>query len=1193
MFGAAGGISVRSSPLISPTETQGLQIRLLDSPQIAINGHIIQEQAWQPMAKGLVLFLAFQPGYRCHRDKIIEAFWPEMPEEKGRNNLHQVVRKARKTFEATLGQPAASAYLRWPDDVLILAAPEDIWVDVTEFQAACKTAQRTKDPRDYEAALALYQGELLPHDGYSAWEDWVYMRRKDLRALYLNLLYELAQLYRARGEVALLIDALRKIVKVEEFPDAALRELLLLYARSGQRHHAIHHYQQVKKRLWEESEAPLEAETTALFQDVWNKQIAIDPRLVVHMEITTPAPAPIVQRDVQRTNLPARSDSFIGRQQELEQIQAALAAHRLVTLAGPPGCGKTRLAEQSADMLLDTYADGVWFVDLAPLRDGTRVAQTVADVFGIPEQSNLAPTKALTQALGEKHLLLILDNCEHLPNACAKLSTALLAACPRLSILATSRQALHLPEEYLWKTGSLSTPDPGNLPPFKSLLDYDAIQLFRERASTASQPFTITPMNSPDIVRICHRLDGSPLAIELAVGRLHSIGLDQMARHLDDVLPLLKTGNRSVAERQQTLNANLDWSYALLTPPQQMLLRRLAVFVGGWTADQAEQVCGWQPLEARDVLPLLDDLIDQNLVVREKHDEQVRYRFLEMVRQYSVRKCLEAGERDAQRQRHAACYLQLAEEAEPALRGPEQALWWTRLEYEHNNLRATLHWSLEQPAEEATGVRLTGAVWRFWQHRGHMVEGQRWLKRTLEHHRAGSPAAQAARARALIGAGALTYLLGKTPQAIAFYEEALSLSRSLDDPVGMISALNNLGMIFQYQGKQEQALKHFRDSLTRCRRIDDTWRLGVTLNNLSTLLKDQGNFHEALPLAEECLAVFRQLEDHLHVAGMLNNLGTVLLALGDFARATAAFEGSLAYFRSQQNPMGTIDILQSLAAAAQRQGKYPQALPLLEEALELSREQQDEWGQAIEFCLFGLCYYGQGNTQRAWDCYQQSLVFSRKLEYHQCIAPALVGLGTIRTTQGAYQEATALYQEALRALQKVTDRATLAAALEGRAGLAVAEGQHHHAARLFGAAARIRDDTGAILYPCDRPAYEQQCVQGRAALGDVIWGQEWTAWQALPDKRLIAAALAPEDDGALAALARARGGKPAHPLTTREQEIAQLVAQRLTDAQIAVRLSCSPRTAEKHVQNIRNKLGLQTREQIATWARERGLLDSA
>ena len=467
----------------------------------------------------------------------------------------------------------------------------------------------------------------------------------------------------------------------------------------------------------------------------------------------------------------------MGRESEIGQVRKLLAATCLLTLTGAGGFGKSRLSLQVAADLLEDYPDGVWLAELASLSDPALVPQAVASAGGVREAPGRPLTATLTAAWKPKRLLLILDNCERLIDACAELVNTLLRICPHVTVLATSREPLNVPGETTWRAPTLSLPrTKPPLPAFETLNQYEAVRLFVDRAVSVLPAFAVTSTNAPAVAQICSRLDGIPLAIELAAARLKVLPPEQIASRLDDQFRLLTGGSRTALPRQQTLRAMIDWSHNLLTEAEKTLLRRLSVFAGGWTLTAAEAVCADDALETWEVLEVLSRLVDRSLVLVE--EGEARYRLLEPLRQYAQEKLTEAGEADSLRRAHALYFTDFAEEAEPHLTGPEQLEWLSRLDADYGNLRVALAWALLSPEGVEPGLRLAAALLDYGEIQGYEWEGYEWLLKLLPQSHS-APARL--RARALHTASRLAEALGHQKEAAAFALDSRDLAHAADD----------------------------------------------------------------------------------------------------------------------------------------------------------------------------------------------------------------------------------------------------------------------------------------------------------------------------------------------------------------------------------------------------------------------------
>jgi predicted ATPase/DNA-binding CsgD family transcriptional regulator len=643
------------------------------------------------------------------------------------------------------------------------------------------------------------------------------------------------------------------------------------------------------------------------------------------------------------SRLPMPPTPFIGRERQVADVCTLLgrATVRLLTLTGPGGIGKTRLVLAAAEALRGEFPAGIFYISLAPLSDARLVMPAIAQALGVREAGGPAQQPRLLERvqdyIGEQRLLVVLDNYEQVIGAAAGVAE-LLNACPRLKVMVTSREMLHLSAEHCYPVPPLSLPDLQHLPPLEFLAQVEALRLFVTRAQAVQPDFALTSANGIAVAAICHRLDGLPLAIELAAARVRLLPPAAMLARLERRLPWLTGGAKDAPARHRTLRAAIGWSYDLLEPHEQRLFRRMSVFVGGCTLESVAAVCDSTQGE-EDLLQVLASLLDKSLLRNEgaqgvsARAEQGRLYMLETIREYALDQLAASSEEEATRRRHASYYLALAEEAEPKMNGPDQPAWLVHLEQEHDNLRAALAWSVSGGDVEM-GARIAAALWLFWLTHGHIREGRRWLNAVLAHSSSLPPAI---RARALNGAGRLALRQGDYASAQAVLEESLTLWRGVADIKGEMQALNNLALVAIYQDALVRAQNYCEQSLAGYRLIDDKLGRAQALIRLGLALRYQGYFERAAECYEECLALARELNDTYLTAGALHNLGQMAHHRGDDVRAHHLLVESLLLVRQLDDTPNISVWLADLAGVWATQGQ-PERAARLFGAADLLRE---------------------------------------------------------------------------------------------------------------------------------------------------------------------------------------------------------------------------------------------------------------
>lgn len=801
------------------------------------------------------------------------------------------------------------------------------------------------------------------------------------------------------------------------------------------------------------------------------------------------------------SNLPVQLTSFIGREQDLAEVKRHVARSRLITLTGTAGCGKSRLAWCVAENISSQYKDGVRWVELSRLTDATLVVQAVARAVNVVEQPGRSLVDGLLDMLRDKHLLLVLDNCEHLLGACAQLIESLLTL-PDLHILTTSRTPIGVTGEMLYPVLPMALP-PVTLPG-KELDQYDAIQLFVARARATLPRFELTPDNAAVVATICHHLDGIPLAIELASARVNVLTVGEIAARLNDRFALLAAATHLTRSHHRTLRAAIDWSYDLLAHRERILLQRLAVFAGGFTVETAESVCAGEEIERGQLLGLLSSLVDKSLVMAETlSGTQARYRLLESIHEYAQEKLSEAGKTTRLRDHHLDLFVAHAEEIEPKLRSAYQQLWMNWLEGELANFRAALQWSLESGRIDA-GLRLANAISEFWWFYGYQREGRAWFERLLAEAADDVPTLLRAHANSIVTH--FSWQLGDHVASKAQAEAAIAMTESMGDEgkfiraFAIMSLTNNLRAIGEYTAAfniGQQSIKLMRE-------------LGY---GLAEVLAIQGINAMALreyelgrSLLTEALSLMREQGNTHRVAGILKILGDLTRSEGAYADARSLYEQSLAIYRELDAASDSASVLCSLAHTAMHLGESEHAHELLNESLALQRAAGNERGKAE--CLLGF---------------------------------------------GA---------------------------------LAIVHGLPIQGVRLLAAAVTWAAESILNSYPGERVTYEKSLAAAKTELAEQAFieaqreGRTMTMEQAIElalSMLLMAEATQPENHGRR------------DSLTSREREVAALIAQGRSNGEIAAELVLSKRTVEKHIAHILAKLSLTSRSQIVRWAIENGL----
>ncbi|MFG2123547.1 BTAD domain-containing putative transcriptional regulator [Streptomyces sp. NPDC048710] len=952
-----------------------VHIRLLGGFAVAVGDRPVAAGAWRlRKARSLLKLLCLSPGHRMHRERLYDLLWPDLDPASAANNLHQVLHAVRRALAST-GTPGDVLVLR--DDMVVLAPDGGVRIDLDAFEQAARRASGVGGAADYRAALALADAGLLPEDRY---EPWASEAAEALEARRAALRLGLGEALEHDHQTAEALDVLRALIAQDPLHEPGHRALMRVLAEAGRRREALADFEQLRDALRHETGADPDPQTRRLYREL----------LADSVEAREQRPA------APRHRLPAPATALIGREREMAEVEKLLGRGRLLTLTGAGGCGKTRLALAVAARRGDDFRDGAWFVDLGGLAEPHLVPEVVAAALGL----QLPPSggrEALLAQLDGRELLLVLDNCEHLIDACAALASEVLARCPGVLVLATSREPLRSYGERTFRVPSLGLPDPRRLPSVEELGRFASVRLFVERAGDADPGFRLTPGNAEAVAQICFRLDGMPLALELAAARVPVLAPRQIAERLDDALALLGRGGRRGATRQETLLATLEWSHRLLDEEERRLFRRLAVFAGGFSLAAAEEVCA-DGAHDTSVLDLLGRLADKSLVWAEPRQDEVRYRLLETIRQYAAERLRAAGELAATEARHRRFYLELAEarDREP----PTGICGATSLELEadYGNLRAALRSFLRHEPDSA--LRLAVALRSFWPERGRLAEGRRWLEDAL----AAAPEPTLARARALMGRAVLAVRLGDGSPLKDIGEQIVGIHRLRADPAALAYAHCQQAILLWMRGTWDRARTALDLARTLAHDAGDPSVLAAAahLEGIWAVCRGEGSV--AREACAECLRLLADVQSGSgpffpvmtpgyvveddeagqvslfyeetvlvgRTVGPARARGYALATLacasrrdGDTGAAVAAAERGVDCFRALDDPHGESLALNTLGNIHRSRGGHDAARKHLEAALAIRRRLGDRRAEGITLGCLGLLHLAAGDTDRA------------------------------------------------------------------------------------------------------------------------------------------------------------------------------------------------------------------------------------
>jgi predicted ATPase/DNA-binding SARP family transcriptional activator len=971
-----------------------VRIRLLGEFGIDRDNVPVDAREWRlRKARTLVKLLALAPGQRLHRDVLLDLLWPDRPVESAVNNLHQALHVARRVLA---GDGPRAGLMELQNDLVVLCTDGPVEVDVSRFRtlAAGDRAARRE-------AVAAYTGDLLPEDRF---EQWAAGPRAELRGLLCELLVDL-------GDAA----SLRRALEIDPLHERAVRGLMRQLADAGRRSEALARYERLKDDLLTAYGSDPDPESKRLYRDLLTG-------------VGEPRPA--------RDNLAPALTSFVGREREIAEVHRLVAAGGLLTLTGVGGAGKTRLAQEAARRLLDSYPDGVWFADLARVAEPRLVPDAVAAALGLDPAAGSRPLRTLVGRLASRNLLLILDNCEHLLSACAELASEVRRACPGVAVLATSREPLHAPGEMTFRVPSLPVPDdPADL-------QRASVRLFVDRAREVRPDFVLTEGNAAAVVEICRRLDGIPLALELAAARTSHLEAVEIAERLHEALSLL--GRRGQITRHATLRAALEWSHALLAADEQILLRRLSVFAGSFSLSSAEDVCADERLPGQDVLDCLGRIVDKSLVQIERTGDRSRYRLLETIRQLGRERLAEAGETDAFDAAHCRHFRTLAVDSDPDRASGIVVERPQRLDVDHDNMRAALGWAVRH--DPARALSLGVSLWRYWLARGHFAEGAGWLERIL----AVETEPSADRTRALFALAILEARRGLSHRLPVLAGDAVAVAEKSGPPIDATWARLMRGILLVGGAEIDEvervaiaesagnppaavaATAHWLAALAALFREDvrvSARRFDDCLTLLGTVGPDTPPFLPAvtfcLPLApvggamvpvfEESWLLGRRVGAVQGRAYALSALGYVHRLAGDLDAALATTSRAVDEFARIDDAAGLAHALNHLGCVERDARRFDPAFSHMREALELRRRLGDRRGENLSLANLGLLSAAAGDVEEGRRLARTALDRGESVDDGPGVAGALLDLAVVELFAGERGRARTLTSQAIEA----------------------------------------------------------------------------------------------------------------------------------------------------------------------------------
>ena len=1020
-----------------------LNLQFLGPPQL-----ILENEPVNVNRRSIVALLAYlavnikeKISQKHTREYLSAMLWPDYSQAKAFTNLRHTVWEIQRLF--------GPGWLNTSRDTISLNTQTNIWVDVHQFEALGLQSRMQSDILSRVSllteAVKLYRNHFLT--GFSLREgttfnEWSFVKSKDIQNNLVEVLTTLSEDYCGLGQPNKAIPFAQQLITLDPLNELSHRRLMEIYLQTDQHNAALKQFQTLERTLRKEFNLDPQPETYQLYKKILKRDLK-PLQAEKQLEVIRP-----------KNNLPAQLSTFIGRESETVEITHLLGTNRLVTLAGVGGMGKTRLALQVGQQVLKNYPDGVWMVALDSLSDPALVPQTVAAVFEIRGESDRSIIDALINRLREKNILLILDNCEHLLTACTQFLKTLIQSCRSLKILATSREIMDVEGEATFYLPPLSTPKNDDLL-LEKLNEYASIRLFAERAALALPSFALTGENAKPIVEICHRVDGIPLAIELAAARVNVLQVEEILEQLQASFDSPANGSQSVLPRHQTLQLSMDWSWGLLDESEQVFLRQLSVFAGGWTLESSFAVCNGN------VMGLSSALAKKSLlVVGQAAGHMTRYRLHEIVRQYAREKLAESGEEETIRTRHLNCFLSLSEQAILAWQGSSQLVWLGRVMDDRDNFRAALERAV-QTKDVESGLYLSGRLEYLWMNLD-MQEGMHWLNYFLQDPQSNNY--PHARAQALLTQGELLNGLNRLSDEYQVFQECLALFRACGDVSGEIPCLLRLAHVLYFLGDRQKAMEIAQQVLERSRSQGDLFREGRSLYRLGRYDPDPTRSFKYL---EQAILISRQAKNWL---GLSTCLGTA-------------------------------------GERAMHDGNIKLAENYVKEAVLLCRQVNDKMGLCSHLQNYGRIAFAQGDVEKAFVHLRESIEISRETGHRMVYLWSRSHLGYFTLWHGEIARARDIFSETLQ--EFLNDRSEIGVVfnVEGMAGLYVAVGKAGYAARLIGWADMMRDKIGdarSFLEQADVDRIIAACI---VKLGEAIFSDAYEAGKKMMLDEAVAYAL--------------------------------------------------------------------------------------